>query len=79
MEVEPPLEVELPFEVEAGGGLGQAKRGHGGVKMRPGPGLGDTGSWMGSIWRRDNGYWIWPRAVRGGRNQKHLLWRTSES
>ena len=41
--VGPPLEVEPTFEVEVGDGLGQVKRGQGGVKMGPGPGWGRQG------------------------------------
>ena len=37
---DPPLEVELPLEVESGDSLGQEKHGQGEVEMVPGPGLG---------------------------------------
>ena len=79
LEMEPPLEVEPTLEVEAGDGLGKKKRVQGGIKMGPGPGLGETELWMVSSWRRDHGDGRWPRAVCGGRKQERILWSTPES
>ena len=73
------LEVETPLEVDAEADLGKAERGQGEADMGLGQGLRERGSWMGSIWRRGHGAWIWLRDVCGGRQWERHLCHTTES